>query len=78
MSNFPFPNQTPRQVCFNCHGAGAFESIGYETCWRCVGTGRDMNSECFTSPCLHCNATGQVLKYDRKTCHVCRGRGYLE
>ena len=65
-------------VCTYCGGSGQYQGIGTETCWKCCGTGRDMNSDCWAFPCPECNGSGTLPFCRFYTCGQCGGSGYKE
>jgi len=46
------PPQT--RICPRCGGKGYYDVIGEMSCPVCAGTGRDLNSELMSLPCLAC------------------------
>ena len=48
-----------------------------EICPDCVGTGRDLNEDCWATPCIYCNGSGRISKPCRKRCQMCNGSGWV-
>lgn len=65
------------KICHYCGGKRYIEQIGTETCFKCKGTGRDLNSDLFSEPCNRCNGKGKTFYNKRADCTVCNGKGYL-
>lgn len=65
----------PRK-CNSCNGMGKNQVMGMETCFKCVGTGRDMNQELWAFPCTRCNGAMRTPYNRFEDCRSCGGTGY--
>jgi DnaJ-class molecular chaperone len=78
-------NRRTRTIrCNSCEGSGYGLEMGSENCSTCCGSGRDLTSDLYLSPCRADNCKGGKVSYCRRTrrpgnkCRDCNGRGSLE
>lgn len=64
-------------ICPVCGGKGVHLEMGEETCWKCVGTGRDLGSDVWALPCTVCNGRGKMPYCRTVPCKTCRGSGKI-
>ena len=68
---------TKRETCWTCEGSGARPGYKPETCGTCHGRGQILRSQGFfqvSTPCPHCEGTGQVIT---EPCQDCKGSGLV-
>ena len=56
---------------------GKIQEIGTETCFKCVGTGRNLKSRAWNDYCRNCNGAGSVPFLRSRSCYTCSGTGYV-
>ena len=76
-------NLPPRQrMCGRCRGSGNEPGMGEEMCKPCVGTGRDLKSDCAAEPCRTCyrrdGSISPIIDLNdavHRVIQTCNGRG---
>ena len=75
-----FVTKAERQTaqCGSCQGSGKGLVMGEEKCCRCMGTGRDTQTEFWAGYCSKCGGNGRTSYCRREgTCTACNGSGRL-
>lgn len=64
--------------CGTCDGTGRTMDMGYDPCTRCLGSGKDLDSEFHALHCIYCNGKGRIPYCDRRNiCSSCNGSRFI-